>query len=184
MIFKGVGRLKERMLAIVLNKLDTNVSLKKSNKSTFLKTYSTVNFEMDHNQLVADITIMEWCVCACMIVSCCFDFGRYGPAMLCQMQSGFFFSDEWTIWRIWGGKKEIAKKKFSLLVPLFKYHKIVNRIGIFHVNLPFVGLTLVPWGQASENDHGWSLGIPECHKYRNCAAVSPLYQVNSDYKSW
>jgi len=29
MIFKGVGRLKERMLAIVLNKLDTNVSLKK-----------------------------------------------------------------------------------------------------------------------------------------------------------
>jgi len=35
---------------------------------------------MDHNQLVADITIMEWCVCACMIVSCCFDFGRYGPA--------------------------------------------------------------------------------------------------------
>jgi len=41
-------------------------------------------------------------------------------------------------------EKKIAKMKFSLLVPLFKYHKIVNRIGIFHVNLSFVGLTLVP----------------------------------------
>jgi len=29
LIFKGVGKLKERRLAIVLNKLDTNVSLKK-----------------------------------------------------------------------------------------------------------------------------------------------------------
>jgi len=29
MIFKGVGKLKERKLATVLNKLDTNVSLKK-----------------------------------------------------------------------------------------------------------------------------------------------------------
>lgn len=29
MIFKGVGKLKERKLAIVLNKLDTDVSLKK-----------------------------------------------------------------------------------------------------------------------------------------------------------
>jgi len=28
-------------------------------------------------------------------------------------------------------EKKIAKTKFSLLVPLFKYHKIVNRIGIF-----------------------------------------------------
>jgi hypothetical protein len=29
MVFKGVGKLKERKLAIVLNKMDTNISLKK-----------------------------------------------------------------------------------------------------------------------------------------------------------
>jgi len=117
---------------------------------------------MDHNQLVADFTIRERCVCECMIVSC-FDFGGYGP---CCVRCRMVFSDEWTIWRVW--EKNIAKMKFSLLVPIFKYHKIVNRIGIFHVNFPFVGLTLVPWGHASENDLGWSLGIPECHKFRNC----------------
>lgn len=35
----------------------------------FLRSYN-INFEMDLNQLVADITIKEQCVCECMIVFC------------------------------------------------------------------------------------------------------------------
>ena len=133
---------------------------------------------MDHNQLVADFTVKEWCVCECMIVSC-FDCGGYGP---CYVRRRMVFSDEWTIWRIWG--KKIAKMKFSLLVPQFKYRKIVNRIGIFHVNFPFVGLTLVPWGQASENDLGWSLAFLNATCVEIVTALPPLYHVNGDCKSW
>jgi hypothetical protein len=43
----------------------------------FLRSCHTVNFEMDLNQLVVDITIKERCVCECMIVFR-FDFGGFG----------------------------------------------------------------------------------------------------------
>ena len=69
---------------------------------------------------------------------------------------------------------EESKEKRSLKWNFHYWYHYLNSIklstglGFFHVNLPFVGLTLVPWGQASENDLGWSMGIPECHKCRNC----------------
>jgi hypothetical protein len=70
------------------------------------------------------------------------------------------------------------------MVLVFK-KQILNRIGIFHSKQQPIGLTLVPWGQTSEDYFGWQPWLfPECRKYGNCYALSTLYHVNNDCKSW
>jgi hypothetical protein len=66
-------------------------------------------------------------------------------------------------------KKRLIKWNFHHWYQYLKNDKTGNRTGVCHVKLPLVGLTVVHWGQASENYCGWwLLVIPECHKCRNC----------------
>lgn len=59
-------------------------------ESNFLRSCHTVNFEMDLNQLVADITMKEWCVCEWYRVHDCVLFWFWWVwAMIYQVQNDF-----------------------------------------------------------------------------------------------